>query len=316
MNFMLIESLESRQFLAADPLVGASSVGIYMRHDDDTLRITTLSADNTVLIWKQGRHVRMEVSSAAFDNNGNPISSRQENMFDAKKIHKIVIDTGAGNDMVEVSGRIKSHVTVYAGQGSDTVSTGSGNDKIFGGDDLDYLVGNAGNDFIDGGDGNDRITATGGTDEIWGNTGDDRITAMTIGHIIDGGTGGDIGTFHAAPTQTTRVERFYAGSPYLVPATSLPAVQLTSVGRNSSTGKTTIDITHPRDFTFSHTLNYSTQTNTIDITLTPYQIVNNKPPYSDVYRVDASSVPAGTYDVRLYQGGKLAGLVTKATIPA
>lgn len=304
---MLIESLESRQFLAADPLAGASSVGIHMRHEGYTLRVTTLSADNTLRVWKENRYVRIDVSGSAYDNNGNPISSRQENMFDADKIRKIVIDTGAGNDTVEVSGRIKSHVTVYAGQGSDTVSTGAGNDQLFGGDDLDYLVGNAGDDFIDGGNGDDRITATGGTDEVWGNLGHDRLTVASFGHFINGGAGSDIATLRDAPQSVVRVERYTQHGFDLIPS----AVQtdgIAGVTVSPSRGVNLDLFTHGQRF--AYTVSRGENTGRVDVSLLGYRTVidpHTIVEYAPTQTIYLGRFQPGDYTIRVHAAGNVVG---------
>ncbi len=267
----MFESLESRSMLASDPFAGASSVAIHMERKGDTVRITTLSADNTILVYKDGRHMRIDVSAAAFNNEGQPINAKQQNQYDLDKIRKIEIKSGAGNDIIDVSSRIKADVIVDAGPGSDTVSTGSGNDTIYGGDGLDYLVGNAGDDFIDGGAGDDRITATGGTDEIWGNLGDDRITVATLGHRVNGGPGRDTATLRDAPLTLVRVERFTQNALDLVPAATTPQARIQAISL-SNTGASNMFVSSAGN-RYAYTVQKKSATGTVIVNLLPYTYV-------------------------------------------
>ncbi len=91
-------------------------------------------------------------------------------------------------------------ITVFGGEGSDTIVTGSGNDVIRGsgggadpmasGDD--YLVGGAGNDSIGGGPGNDRIYGGAGNDTVSAGLGDDTIFGGGGIDRLSGGGGDDL----------------------------------------------------------------------------------------------------------------------------
>jgi Ca2+-binding RTX toxin-like protein len=83
-----------------------------------------------------------------------------------------------------------------------TITTGSGNDYLVGGDFADVFTGNAGNDvlfgmggndILNGGDGNDYLDGGGGTDQIYGGAGDDRLVfaGASSGNIANGGSGTD-----------------------------------------------------------------------------------------------------------------------------
>jgi Ca2+-binding RTX toxin-like protein len=95
----------------------------------------------------------------------------------------IRIDAGPGDDRIEVDEAITSKVTIYGGQGDDTIYGGGGQDKIYGGDDDDTIFGRGGNDSLNGGRGDDTVDGGAGRDFISGYTGAD---------ILSGGPGDDI----------------------------------------------------------------------------------------------------------------------------
>jgi predicted outer membrane repeat protein len=103
---------------------------------------------------------------------------------DAAFTGKVNIDSGAGNDFVDLS-ILNSDNTVETGAGNDSVITGSGNDTInagmgfdsvFAGAGDDFIFGGGGRDTLKGGDGNDMINAQGGSgDFLSGGNGDDTL---------------------------------------------------------------------------------------------------------------------------------------------
>ena len=97
---------------------------------------------------------------------------------------KVNLDTGAGNDFVDLS-ILNSDNTVDTGAGNDNIITGSGNDTInagmgfdsvFAGNGDDFIFGGGGRDTLKGGDGDDVINAQGGSgDFLSGGDGDDTL---------------------------------------------------------------------------------------------------------------------------------------------
>ncbi|MFZ6048989.1 VCBS domain-containing protein, partial [Pseudomonas sp. CR3202] len=74
----------------------------------------------------------------------------------------------------------------------DTITTGTGNDIIDGGNGNDTISSGAGDDTVDGGNGNDTIDAGSGNDTVDGGSGNDTINAGTGNDTVDGGSGNDI----------------------------------------------------------------------------------------------------------------------------
>lgn len=129
----------------------------------------------------------------------------------------IVIETGAGDDTVEVTEDPNTHIasvtvngklvepaltadqskniTIKTDAGNDTITVSPGTRvgvKIEGGDGRDTIRGGAGNDTISGGDGDDTITAGDGDNKIEGGKGSDSLVGGSGRDYINGSTGQDL----------------------------------------------------------------------------------------------------------------------------
>jgi Ca2+-binding RTX toxin-like protein len=126
---------------------------------------------------------------------------------------RVIVDLGNGNDIFNTFG-LAVPVSVFGGQGddtivgsiySDTLDGGIGNDWIFGssdgssvpdlinGDDgIDVIIADEGNDTIDSGSGDDIVLGGGGDDSIVGGIGRDLLVGGEGADTIFGGLGGDI----------------------------------------------------------------------------------------------------------------------------
>jgi Ca2+-binding RTX toxin-like protein len=100
------------------------------------------------------------VPRAVVTVNGRPFQ-----FFGARRI---VVDCGGGNDSVSVAptgwfGTVPETqpvpLSIFGGDGDDSLTGGAGNDRLDGGRGLDTLNGGAGRDRISGGPDNDRATA-------------------------------------------------------------------------------------------------------------------------------------------------------------
>ena len=88
-----------------------------------------------------------------------------------------IIDTGAGDDNVDLSG-----------SGGATILSGTGNDFIIGSPSVDLIDAGAGDDFVVGGPGNDLISGGEGNDLFEFGPGDDA-------DFVDGGAGFDVANY-------------------------------------------------------------------------------------------------------------------------
>ena len=79
-------------------------------------------------------------------------------------IEVLAVDAKAGDDLVDGSALTIS-VTIYGGDGDDTLIGGSNDDHLYGQDGDDDLIGNLGADYLDGGAGSDGLLGDMGTIE-------------------------------------------------------------------------------------------------------------------------------------------------------
>lgn len=90
-----------------------------------------------------------------------------------------VFDTGTGNDRIR------------GGDGVDEVHGGAGNDHIAGGADADILFGNSGADLIAGDEGNDALSGGYGNDTLYGGAGNDTLGGHQGDDVLYGGDDDD-----------------------------------------------------------------------------------------------------------------------------
>ncbi|MCA9048637.1 MAG: hypothetical protein KDA89_07905, partial [Planctomycetaceae bacterium] len=129
-------------------------------------------------------------------------NGRPQNMtIPAGEVQSIFISVLGGNDQVIVDSRLSVPVTVFAGDGNDSVSTGAGNDTIDGGNGNDTIRTGGGNDNvtdlsgnnrIDTGDGNDVVITGSGNDQILSGNGNDTIDAGDGCNRVTAGNGHDV----------------------------------------------------------------------------------------------------------------------------
>ena len=114
----------------------------------------------------------------------------------------IRIDASMGDDVVTVASAFNLNVpvTVYGGQGDDSITGGAGDAWLYGEDDNDTIVGGAGVNHLYGGDGNDTLTGHDlkdfeyggkGRDILIGNGGDDKLHGGEGDDSLLGGGGTD-----------------------------------------------------------------------------------------------------------------------------
>lgn len=100
------------------------------------------------------------------------------------------VTTGTGNDFI--GGGEGVDIEARTNDGNDTVTVGlNGRGEIYGGDGDDTLFGNNLNDILVGGNGEDTINGGAGDDDLFGGNGIDTITAGAGEDEIVGGAEGD-----------------------------------------------------------------------------------------------------------------------------
>jgi len=99
-----------------------------------------------------------------------------------------------GNDNIRIdqsNGALFGTVNVFGAGGDDTITTGSGNDKIHGDSGHDTITAGNGNDRIYGDGGDDILTGAGGNDTIYGGGGNDTIMGSKGNDYLFGEFGED-----------------------------------------------------------------------------------------------------------------------------
>ncbi|HZN65231.1 MAG TPA: calcium-binding protein [Tepidisphaeraceae bacterium] len=165
-----IEVLETRTLFAADA-VGSAAL------DDGALVVNgTRGSDRIEISVNADDTTRLDVV----------INGRTAGTFAMTDVTAGVrADGGNGNDTISVDAAISIAATLRGGNGRDTLTGGSGDDRLEGGNGKDGLNGASGDDDLLGGNGSDALDGGGGADKLAGGRGKDRVT---------GGDGDD--TFH------------------------------------------------------------------------------------------------------------------------
>jgi Ca2+-binding RTX toxin-like protein len=134
----------------------------------------------------------------------------------------LIVDAGAGADVIEADASVTQPLTVLAGAGDDHVVTGAGadyvdagtgndvvdagagNDVVYGGPGADQLIGGDGLDYLDGGPGADTISGGAGDDILMGGKDGDALSGGDGADVMAGGAGADTYSGGAG------VQRFFA----------------------------------------------------------------------------------------------------------
>jgi len=104
------------------------------------------------------------------------------NGYDPAVVQSIRIRGLGRNDVITVASEIDLSADISGGSGNDTITGGSGDDRMDGGAGRDSLVGGAGDDSIHGSKGHDTLVGGDGSDLLAGDAGNDSL---------DGGPGQD-----------------------------------------------------------------------------------------------------------------------------
>ena len=180
-----IEPLEGRRLLSTTGATSALTNG--------TLTVTGTAHADAVTVKLSEDGTTYTVTTGIRHRGTRRLTDTNSQTYTASDVTAISIDTGRGNDAINIQGTAKTSVavpvTVLAGAGSDLVrGGGTGVNTIDGGDGNDTLTGGSGNDVITGDDGDDDLYGLAGKDGLDGGAGSDVLVG---GRGIDTLTGGD-----------------------------------------------------------------------------------------------------------------------------
>jgi Ca2+-binding RTX toxin-like protein len=121
--------------------------------------------------------VQVSGTAGAFSVTGLPASISATGV-DTDNSDQLVIDTLAGNDVINAAGLAAGvRLTIDGGAGNDTITGGAGDDTLIGGDGNDVITGGRGNDIALLGNGNDTFVWNpgDGSDTVEGQAGTDTL---------------------------------------------------------------------------------------------------------------------------------------------
>jgi Ca2+-binding RTX toxin-like protein len=157
--------------------------------------VTTSITDGTLLVKGDSADNKLTLRLAVGDPNtlqldiGDDGSANQS--FDRTTFTRIKLKGGSGDDQLrvdQVNGAFADEDTTFYG--------GSGDDRMFGGDDAELFLGRSGNDAVDGNNGDDEAVLGSGRDVFTWDPGDDNDT-------IEGQSGFDVLDFNGAAVNET-----------------------------------------------------------------------------------------------------------------
>ncbi|GAA4282471.1 hypothetical protein GCM10022261_00020 [Brevibacterium daeguense] len=144
------------------------------------------------------------------NSDGDPYTVHVESIDETvePEIHRfpagtdLVVNTGGGNDRLDVPPGTDLSIRVFGGTGADTINTrgtdqaaqtfgGAGNDYIESGAGADHIFGGSGDDYVDAGAGDDRLHGGTGHDYMYGTDGRDFLWGGEGRDYLDGGSGND-----------------------------------------------------------------------------------------------------------------------------
>jgi uncharacterized protein GlcG (DUF336 family) len=84
-------------------------------------------------------------------------SNREIGRFASAGVGAIIVDGGAGDDIIRIASEVTQPSTILGGDGNDKLLGGNGNDSLSGGAGNDFLNGGGGANILDGGAGRDEL---------------------------------------------------------------------------------------------------------------------------------------------------------------
>ncbi len=183
---LLMEGLESRAMMAAD-LTATLNLA------DQVLRIEGTIRNDSIIVRNQTGQV--SVSSIKINVNDNGVITPSTNVS-RNLISRVEIRALSGDDAVTMSevGMTAGQglpVTVWGGNGNDTIRGGSRNDRLMGENGDDRIYGNAGSDQLFGAFANNDVETIGGNDQLYGGAGNDSLRGGQGNDLLDGGGNND-----------------------------------------------------------------------------------------------------------------------------
>ena len=169
-----VECFESRRLMAASiNLIGNT---LFVRGAEFPA--------NTIVIASNDDGVHVDVAINYTPEVGGPQSLSQQ--FTLADVALIKVRGGRNADTINVGTDLHPLATnarVNGWSGSDTITTGGGNDRIAAGAGADVVNAGSGNDLVFGERGNDTLNGGDGNDSLWGGVGED---------VVNGGAGDDV----------------------------------------------------------------------------------------------------------------------------
>ena len=138
-NVSMFEQLEGRQLMA-------SSLQIFQQQT---------SVGPALVINGTGRSDRITINRTS--KGVSVCDGRTTTSVAGGTFGTIIVNGGAGNDRITISGSLKLNAIINGGAGNDVGNGGAGRDTIAGNDGKDTLRGSTGRDRVHGGDGADFL---------------------------------------------------------------------------------------------------------------------------------------------------------------
>jgi Ca2+-binding RTX toxin-like protein len=174
-SVVVLEPLEARRLLAADPTSGS----VRLHHGEIVARGT--AAADLIVVTADATHVVVDVNGHA-------------HTFAREDVHGVRVLGRAGDDSIQVGdfdGTFDLPVTLAGGRGNDALVGGPMGDLLLGGAGDDAIFGAAGDDELHGGAGDDLMTGEDGNDHLFGDAGKDLMGGGLGDDVLVGGRGVD-----------------------------------------------------------------------------------------------------------------------------
>lgn len=181
--------------------VGAGNDTVYGSSDDNTIRG---EAGNDRLYGRAGDdtfHVTSEngsVNNISGDSGYDTVKSEDGSDFSFSGIRGVEKIDGGDGDALDISGTDRNNTLDFRGAELDNIgeiNAGAGNDRVYGSNGDDTILGDAGNDRLYGMDGADDLSGGAGNDLLYGGSGNDELSGGAGNDRMEGGSGDDLFTF-------------------------------------------------------------------------------------------------------------------------